>query len=287
MADPRYSIIPARAVYDHALSPMDLRVLTALGRYTDNQGWCYPSQKELTEGLNIARSTLGAALKKLVDLGYVVTAPRTIKGRGKVGNLYLVKMDAAAPVLPMTDAPDIGVESAQKPNKKPMSDTSGNGADVRHTGQPMSATPDIVYNDRTTPIERPQLCVGDGKLEALPLPKPKAFKKTAAAYPDEFQAVWMKWPSKRRERSDKSKAFERWEKGRQRWGAGLIAVAVDRYLADPDVRKENYRYCCLAEVFMNGKLEAAVEAAHAAATGAVESRKVWSSEEQAWVLRPA
>jgi hypothetical protein len=55
-------------------------------------------------------------------------------------------------------------------------------------------------------------------------------------------------------------AFKRWEAALTRWPLATLQGASRRYLDRPDVRKEEFRYCCLAEVFLNGKLDAAVEA---------------------------
>ena len=88
MTNPRYSILPARAVFDARLSAQDVRVLAALGSYSDNEGWCFPSQKTLVDRLGIARSTLCAAIKKLSskEFGYVEVRAKTAKKKGKVGN---------------------------------------------------------------------------------------------------------------------------------------------------------------------------------------------------------
>lgn len=84
--------------------------------------------------------------------------------------------------------------------------------------------------------------------------------KALAGYTPEFEMIWLAWPKNRRMNSDKRKAFERFQGGVERFGADAIKTAAQRYLSLPDTRKEGWRYCCLVEVFMNGKLEAAVEA---------------------------
>lgn len=84
--------------------------------------------------------------------------------------------------------------------------------------------------------------------------------KRTDAYSPEFDAFWKAWPEPRRIRSDKRKAFERWSRAAAAYGADRISAAAAKYLASPDVRKDGWRYCCLAEVFLNGKLEAAIEA---------------------------
>jgi hypothetical protein len=274
---PRYSILPARAVFDKRLTNADKVVLAALGTYTNGEGWCWPSQKELTDKLDIARSTVCAAIKKLSssDIGYLEVAPRTTKGRGKVGNQYRVKLD----LKPMSEQQDIGKKPMSSPSDigtqvievTPMSCASDIGADVRLAGHPMSDGSDIAYNRRTGPTERTQSISNEIDITS---PKPSAYERALAAktappkstakklvpYTKEFQMIWMAWPKNRRERSDKRKAFERFQGGVELYGAEAITKAAKRYLSLPDTSKESWKYCCLVEVFMNGKLEAAVEA---------------------------
>ena len=98
-------------------------------------------------------------------------------------------------------------------------------------------------------------------------PKPKA-KPKGPAYTPEFAVFWEAWPPRRRRVSDKPAAFRRWQTACEQWDAKTIMGAAAMYLSQPDVRKEDWRYCRLAEVFLNGGLEASVEAfqAHASAT---------------------
>ena len=276
---PRYSILPARAVFDKRLTNADKVVLAALGTYTNGEGWCWPSQKELTDKLDIARSTVCAAIKKLSspDIGYLEVAPRTTKGRGKVGNQYRVKLDLKPMSAqqdigkkPLSDTPDIGQQVIEV---APMSAPQDNGADVRLAGHPMSDGSDIAYNRRTGPTERtqsisneiditfPEPSAYDRAVTERAKPKPKAAKKLVP-YTKDFQMIWMAWPKNRRERSDKRKAFERYLVGVELYGIEAIGKAAQRYLSLPDTKKDCWRFCNLVEVFMNGKLEAAVEAAN-------------------------
>lgn len=271
---PRYSFIPARAVFDDRLTLAEKVILAALGTYTAGEGWCYPSQKTLCERLSLSRSTLCAAIKHLSspDLGYLQVRPRTTKGRGKIGNEYRVRMDLDERELPMSAQEDIGKKpmssqpdnGAQVIETPPMSSGSDNGADVQPAGQPMSSQPDIAYIARTIPVERSQSS-NSNELEELVLigddaPKPKRKAKPRAAYTADFEAIWKSWPASRRANSDKRKAFQRYQGGVQQFGADKIAAAAKRYLSLPNTRKDGFQYCCLVEVFMNGKLEAAVEA---------------------------
>jgi hypothetical protein len=281
MSDPRYSILPARAVFDARLNCTELRVLAALGTYTDREGWCFPSQKELVEKLGIARSTLCAAIKKLAstDIAYLDVRPRTSRGRGKVGNEYRVRMDLPALELPMSAQPDNGKKpmsiqpdiGPQRIEVAPMSGQQDNGADVRPAGQPMSGQLDIAYTEVTTPIERPQSNNG-GK------------GKRGSGYSDEFNTFWLSWPKPIRQNSDKATAYARWQAARKRWDPDTLMGAAKLYLrntkvADSDPGPWRPR-TCQAQVFLNGKLEAAVEAFLEA--GSPESQRYDKATKQ-WV----
>lgn len=110
----------------------------------------------------------------------------------------------------------------------------------------------------------------------LTAPKPRRVK---SPYTTGFQTYWEMWPRPRRELSDKRKAFERWQDALKIWPEETIIRATKGYLAKPDVRKEGFKYCRLAQVFLNGGLEAAIEAADAVPSG----KLVWSTELHDWV----
>lgn len=265
MSNARYSIFAARAVFDvENVTATELRVLAALGTYTNDEGWCYPNQTTLAERLKLTRQTISGAIKKLVEKGYIEKEVRTAKGRGKVGYNYRVILDLKrAAALPKADdkEADIG-EGRQRP--QPTSAPAEFGADH----DPMSAQASVPYKELTNPTERTQPSCGKGDLFGGEPEKPAAKSKALkpAGYTKDFEAIWLSWPKNRRMSSDKRKAFERYKTGVATFGAEDIAAAARRYLSLPDTRKENSKYCCAVEVFMNGKLEAAVEAAREEAT---------------------
>lgn len=283
MTSPRYSILPARAVFDGELTLAQKVVLAALGTYTDRDGWCFPSQKELVSKLGISRASVCEAIKKLASLGYIAVRARTSKGRGKVGNEYRVCMDLPTVEKPMSSQPDIGsqvIESA------PMSSGLDNGPMSSQPDMPMSSQPDIAYSLTTPSKNDPKSKDSDESLDSLVLTPPDAKPKRKAtkarkAYTPEFDAIWRSWPAHRRANSDKRKAFDRFQSGVEIYGAEPIALAAKKYLGRSETRKENYRYCVLVEVFMNGKLEAAVE--DALGTLPSSKREVWDSSLKAWV----
>ncbi len=248
MSKARYSIFAARAVFDLSLSATEVRVLAALGTYADDEGWCFPHQATLAERISVTRQTISTAIKKLVDKGYVEVETRTAPGRGKAGNKYRVVLD-----VKREEVADV------KPRRRRVSPTSV-PADVGPDHTPMSAQADVGSNiDLTTPLNEPNLLSEGGDLFGQAPPAKSAAAKRAA-YSPEFEAFWRGWPKSRRELSDKRTAFRRWTDARRRWDTLTLMGAAKRYLSRPDVTKEDHRYCVLAEVFLNGKLDAAVEA---------------------------
>lgn len=72
MSDARFSIIPGWIVTDPRLKGRDLQVLCLLGRYTNRKhGWCRRSQVKMADELSCARSTVQAAIDRLVEIGGV------------------------------------------------------------------------------------------------------------------------------------------------------------------------------------------------------------------------
>lgn len=71
MSNARFSIVQARAVKDERITDAQLRVLNALGMYSDKDGWCWPSQSTLAEDIHRSRQTVNGYIAELVDLGYV------------------------------------------------------------------------------------------------------------------------------------------------------------------------------------------------------------------------
>jgi hypothetical protein len=62
----RYSIIPARAITDPAITAQALRVLALLGRHTNDNGWCRRSQVQMAKELACSRGTIQNALDLLI-----------------------------------------------------------------------------------------------------------------------------------------------------------------------------------------------------------------------------
>lgn len=143
MADPRYSLFAARAVFDPRLSPTDVRVLAALGTYTDKQGWCRPKQETVALRIGVARTTVLAAIKRLTAIGYLEHEHQTVAGRGRSASRYRVKLDVEEPMSePMSDMENpMSVETTSAPDVRNhvVPADIGGVPDVRNKGGPMSS----------------------------------------------------------------------------------------------------------------------------------------------------
>lgn len=93
----RFSIIPARAVYDSRLSPHALKVLCALGVHSDKSGWCYPSLKKIGALIGCSRQTVSGHISILVRLGYIESRIQKRDDGGQSSNLYRILMDVGDP----------------------------------------------------------------------------------------------------------------------------------------------------------------------------------------------
>lgn len=263
----RFTISAADAVFDMRLTATEHRVLSALGTYTNEQGWCFPSQATLATRLEVTRQTVSGAIKKLVEFGYLETSVRTSKGRGKVGYDYRVKLD-----LPKPENADVSLGRCRPP---PMSAP----ADVGAGREPMEAHADIPIRI-TTPVEQPQPSEAKASsespefsLQAEPAPKPAKKPPKPPTYDPRFKAIWEGWPKIGRQRSDKALAYKKWKTGCETWGADEVGAAARYYLASIKAKPDGEDYCCGLQVFMNGKLEGHVEAAKDA-----KGTKVWSTD---------
>lgn len=172
----RFSIIPARAVYDSRLSPHALKVLCALGVHSDKSGWCYPSLKKIGALIGCSRQTVSGHISILVRLGYIESRIQKRDDGGQSSNLYRILMDVGDPETASDLTGGDGLEPTGGAGPEP---TGGDGqlfdTITSHTNDPI--------NDpyRNTPLS------GDS---ADP---PSARKKHAPAN-QEFEAFWQAYP---------------------------------------------------------------------------------------------
>lgn len=98
-------------------------VLLALADHADDQGYCWPGVRSLTEKCGISRSGLIDQINRLVKAGYMVKKPRTDDSGRSSTNLYILNLQApitkqAKPKKPpkrkRTDAGQTSVKSEPK-----------------------------------------------------------------------------------------------------------------------------------------------------------------------------
>ncbi len=70
------SIIPSSAVFDDRISNAELRVLCALGAYTNRQGYCWPATTSIAKDLGISTRQVRTCLRRLEHCGYLKTDPK-------------------------------------------------------------------------------------------------------------------------------------------------------------------------------------------------------------------
>lgn len=112
MADPRYSIFAARAVFDPRLTATDVRVLAALGTYSNKQGWCNPKQATIATRVGVSRTTVTASMKRLLETGYLEVQPQVVSGRGQTANNYRVILDLDPMSAWTTPAADVSQDDS-------------------------------------------------------------------------------------------------------------------------------------------------------------------------------
>lgn len=201
MAGPRYSILPADAVFDSRLSRLALHVLAALGGHADNNGWCVVRQKTLAAKIGSSTHSVRNALRELVELGYVRCRSRYADSGAQIASLYQVVMDREPPaeiaetgidadektvpngnVFPASDGGEISHQAAQA--DVPPASPRYRGGNPHVTG---GVTPTLPHkNDPSS--ERPLSSNEDGRAGARRPPKsskPKSAKGSSPA-----QAWW-------------------------------------------------------------------------------------------------
>ncbi len=91
----RFSILPARAVEDQRLRPAAFRVLSALGTFSDRDGWCWPSLTTLAKQCNVTRQAVHQHIQHLRKIGYIEIQRQQRPDRGNAANRYRLLFDRA------------------------------------------------------------------------------------------------------------------------------------------------------------------------------------------------
>ena len=161
---PKFSWVPDAAFSDWSISTPALRVLGVLCRYTNKNGYCFPSQSTIAKKLGLARSTVNYHIKKLRQLGYLEVERRTTGSGGETSCLYRITAppEADSPEDPQIDIPD-------DPNLNTRAD-----ANINTACQPIRSTQTYSLTDQSTRIN---------KVEVVNLTR--AREETAADFSDD------------------------------------------------------------------------------------------------------
>lgn len=90
-----WSRVPRDAAKDRLLDGTALRVLIAYGGYVDEFGECFPSKREVAEGMGVSISTVHRAIRTLQKRGYVHQAPqRRRDGKGQSTNVTRLNFES-------------------------------------------------------------------------------------------------------------------------------------------------------------------------------------------------
>ncbi|WP_029074399.1 helix-turn-helix domain-containing protein [Kaistia adipata] len=110
MTGPRLSITLATAFTDPRLKGKALNVLGILGSHTDRHGWCTRSQVKMAKQLGCVPSTINAAVKLLVELGYIEQRRLVREDNGDRASEYRVLLDDVRPAEFITDDDELEEE---------------------------------------------------------------------------------------------------------------------------------------------------------------------------------
>tara|TARA_R110002074_G_scaffold253081_3_gene425083 strand:- start:5318 stop:6115 length:798 start_codon:yes stop_codon:yes gene_type:complete len=128
----RLSIIPAAAVADAELNHTCLRVLAQIGTYTDDNGWCFPRQKEIGAVLGLQRAAVNRAIQRLAARGYLEVHSRKRNDGGTAANFYRVILDT--PVVPAVENEQVQVDAETQNEGTPVSAAIQGGCIASDTG---------------------------------------------------------------------------------------------------------------------------------------------------------
>ena len=128
MGEQRFSVIPVRAVTDKSMPASVFRTLSALGLFTDKNGWCYPSLRALSEILGVSRSRISRHIKWLAEHGYLNVVPQYNADGSRGANLIQVRFDYPPEDTSETPPGQGGEDEAPVPLVEASPEADGNGS---------------------------------------------------------------------------------------------------------------------------------------------------------------
>jgi len=221
----RVTIFPSAAVTDKRLGAAAFRVLAALGRHGDKNGWCFPSLKTLADDLGVSRQAISKCLQQLAALGYVQIQAQTREDKSRTVNRYRVVLDFDSvdmlPRQPDVDTPTPDVDTPQLPEV----DTP----QPSYVDTPQLPEVDALTSHRNSPIRTTHL-VNDVDVQ--------------------FARFWAAYP-KRKKKQEAQAWF-----ARRRPSAQLVdemIAALERAVLSEGWQKEDGRFIPLPVSWLNGR----------------------------------
>jgi hypothetical protein len=141
MSGPRYSVIPGGAPTDPRLKGKALQVLCILGRHTDRKGWCTRSQVGMSRLLGCSPSTVNAAVKLLVECGYLEQRRLVRDDGGDRASEYRVLLDDVRPAEFINISDELEDDGAESDTPPVGIQTPPVSAQSRHPGIGSGSTP--------------------------------------------------------------------------------------------------------------------------------------------------
>lgn len=187
----RLSIIPAKAIADPALNATALRVLCALGTYTDDNGWCYPGQQRLADDLGIGRAAVNRAIQCLATQGYVEVHKQQRRDGGRGTNLYRVILDPKEP--PQAELP-LATGAEKAPPVSPERHTPCIAGDTGYDS-PAESGPDSAGDTAiTTQFNDPDKILGPPQKNGTGGKPPSALDRHLQSMRRELgEGAWASW----------------------------------------------------------------------------------------------
>lgn len=225
-----------------------LMALTLSSVANDDGTGIYASVKTMARDSEISESTARRTLQEFEQEGILVKVGQRecLNGYTNVYSLEVRAIENLSDLKPKKAERGVTVTG--------VSPRQGCHEDTRPLS-PRHQTPVTVTNNPILePIQEPLI----GVSPETPASKGKGKTRKRTAYSAEFETFWALWPQTWRERSDKQLAFRRWLDDIQQWPIETIMEAARRHIKR--TAKEAHRFCGRADVFLNGKLEAAIEA---------------------------
>lgn len=140
---PNLCIIPARAIEDRSLTPMELRALMAVGLYTNSAGkGVWASQRTMAERAGMSRQHMNASLRSLEAKGYIRRRSRHHPKTGaRMTSMVDIVLDDEVPTHPVPESETTPVSDS---GTAPVPES---GTQTTHVNDPPSTTTVVAISE--------------------------------------------------------------------------------------------------------------------------------------------